>query len=206
MHKVFEVIKFLSDKRLQEEIMETSRLYKLDQGDIVIREGEYVKVLPIVLKGRIRIFQDKEDRQILLYYVGVGQTCMISLSACFYDYASSIKAVTTEPTTILAIPTQYISIWQRKYHSWNNFVIRTFRQRYDELLLAFERVAFEHVDDRIWNYLNDKLNMEGSRMIDLSHQMLANELGTTRVVVSRILKRFEKEGRLRLYRGKIEVL
>ena len=124
----------------------------------------------------------------------------------FFNNESPSIAIAAEETTILAIPTRYITEWQKEYKSWNNYVIRTFRKRYDELLFTFEGVAFEHIDKRILDYLNSRKIKNDSNIIEISHQSLANELGTTRVVVSRILKQFELDGKVRLHRGGIELL
>ena len=205
MDNLFTILTFLPEKALQKEIQTHGKVLDFEKNDVIVREGEYVSILPIVLEGNIRVFQHKEDREILLYYVEQGQTCMMSLSACFFDHASAIKAIATEPTRVLAIPRKFIALWQREYDSWNKFVIKTFRKRYDELLDAFERVAFDHIDQRIWDYLHFRKEKDAMHRIQISHQMLADELGTTRVVVSRILKQFEEAGKVVLHRGSIEL-
>ena len=194
-----------SELELQEKILEHCELKVLEKGDVVVREGEYVKVVPIVISGVIRVFQTKEDREILLYYVESNQTCMMSLSACFYNNESPSQAVAMERTEVLIVPTRYITQWQKEYTSWNNFVIKTFRNRYDELLNTFESVAFDHVDKRLLDYLQCRVSKQETKQIEISHLQLANELGTTRVVISRILKQFELDGKLVLHRGMIEM-
>jgi CRP/FNR family transcriptional regulator, anaerobic regulatory protein len=173
---------------------------------VIVREGQYVKVLPIVISGSLRVFQTKEEREILLYYVEPAQTCMMSLSACFFNNESPSQAVSAEDTEILIVPTSFIKPWQQRYPSWNEFVIRTFRNRYDELLNAFASVAFDHIDKRVMDYLGSASAKQKNKIIPLSHQELANELGTTRVVISRILKQFEMDRRVKLNRGSIELI
>ncbi len=204
--EIFNVINFITEKELQEEIYKNCSILTFAKGETIVREGEYVKVLPIVLSGHIRVFQTKEDREILLYYVDPSQTCMMSLSACFYNNQSPSQAVAVSETEILAIPTRFITEWQKKYSSWNNFVIRTFRNRYDELLETFESVAFSHIDERVLQYLKQRKANQNSAIIKISHQQLAYELGTTRVVISRILKQFEIDAILVLHRAEIELL
>jgi len=193
------------EPELQDKIIANSTLQTLEKGDVVVRQGQYVKVLPIVISGLIRVFQTKEDREILLYYVEPNQTCMMSLSACFYNNESPSQAVAMEPTEVLTVPTQYITQWQTEYTSWNNFVIKTFRNRYDELLNTFESVAFDHVDKRLWDYLKCRASRQETNAVEISHQELAKELGTTRVVISRILKQFELNGQVALHRGLVQV-
>lgn len=206
MENVQNILKFLPEKELQNEVLSKGSVMNYAKNDVIVREGQYVKTLPIVIEGSIRVFQTKEDREILLYYVEPGQTCMMSLSACFFNNASTIKAIAASPCTILSIPGKCISPWQKQFNSWNNFVLQTFRKRYDELLNAFESVAFDHIDQRIWDYLQFRGKKTDNNQIAISHQMLADELGTTRVVVSRILKQFEIDGKLALHRGVIELL
>lgn len=204
--QIFQALNFLHEKDLKEVIIEHSQLLTFDKGDVIVREGQYVKVLPIVVQGSIRVFQSSEEREILLYYVDPGQTCMMSLSSCFFDKQSPSTAIAAEDTTLLAIPARHITQWQKEYKSWNEYVIRTFRKRYDELLHTFEGVAFKHVDKRIMEYLVSRKEKTDSNLIEISHQNLANELGTTRVVISRILKQFEMNGEVKLHRKGIELI
>lgn len=203
---IFQKLDFVSELNLREAIIKNGKILTFEKGDVIVREGQYVKILPIVLSGAIRVFQTKEDREILLYYVEPGQTCMMSLSACFFNHESPSQAIAMSTTEILAIPTRFITQWQKQYTSWNNFVIRTFRNRYDELLDTFESVAFDHIDKRVMEYLHFRRSKQSDSVITISHQQLANELGTTRVVISRILKQFELNGKLILHRAAIELL
>jgi len=199
-------IDLFSELKLQEEIISNCELLTLDKGEVIVREGQFVKVVPIVVSGAIRVFHTKEEREILLYHVEPRQTCMMSLSACFFNTKSPSQAVTMELTQVLAVPAKFITQWQREYNSWNDFVIRTFRNRYDELLNTFESVAFDHIDKRILEYLQGRVSKQNKREVEISHQELANELGTTRVVISRILKQFETDGLIELNRGSIKIL
>ena len=203
---IFKYISFFSEPKLQEEILESCQLRVFEKDDVVVSEGQFVKILPIVISGGLRVFQTKEDREILLYYVETSQTCMMSLSACFFDNKSPSQAVATEKTQVLAIPTSLVTKWQREYSSWNNYVIRTFRNRYDELLDVFESVAFDHIDKRVLKYLQNRALKQDNKAIKISHQALGHELGTTRVVISRILKQFELNKIVQLQRGCIKVL
>lgn len=199
-------INLFTEPRLREEILAHCQLKTFDKGDVIVREGQFVKVVPIVVSGVIRVFHTKEDREILLYYVGPKQTCMMSLSACFFNNESPSQAVAIDKTEVLIVPTRLITQWQKEYSSWNEFVIRTFRSRYDELLSTFESVAFDHIDKRILEYLEYRVSRQGDKKVQISHLQLANELGTTRVVISRILKQFELDKKVKLYRGVIELL
>jgi CRP/FNR family transcriptional regulator len=130
----------------------------------------------------------------------------MSLSACFYDSKSPAQAVAETKTEVLAIPVNYVTDWQKKYASWNEFIIRSFRNRYDELVNNFRSVAFDQNNKRVWDYLKNRSTREKTKKLAISHQRLANELGTTRVVTTRILKQLQVDKRVSLKRGSIELI
>jgi len=203
---VFKRINLFHEHSLREEILEHCELRTFEKSEVVVREGQFVKVVPIVVSGMLRVYQTREEREILLYHVEPSQTCMMSLSACFFNNKSPSQAVAKEKTEAITVPTKYVTQWQKEYSSWNEFVIRTFRNRYDELLDALESIAFDHIDKRTLEYLKSMASKQQSKKVEISHQELANELGTTRVVISRILKQFELDQLVTLHRGFIEVL
>lgn len=198
-------LRLFTEPELQAEILKHGKVIQANAGDVLIREGQYLNFLPIVIRGKIRVYQEKDDREILLYYVGPEETCMMSLSAAYLDYQSAANGMAIEPTEILVLPAHLIADWQLKYPSWNRYIVKTFKNRYDELLNAFGDVAFKPISLRVKEYLTEQAKVSNSKKIPLSHQTLANELGTTRVVISRILKQFEKNKVLRLHRGSIEL-
>jgi len=202
---LFKKLRSFSEPDLQQEILKHGKILKANKGDVLIKEGQYLDFLPIVIKGLLRVYQEKEDREILLYYVGPEQTCMMSLSSAYFDYSSAANGIAMQASEILVLPANVIAAWQLKYPSWNKFIIKTFKSRYDELLNAFGNVAFKPIHLRVKEYLEEYVKTQNSRKIPLSHQSLANELGTTRVVISRILKQFEIEKKIKLYRGFIQV-
>jgi CRP/FNR family transcriptional regulator, anaerobic regulatory protein len=202
---LFRQLTLFPEPGLQQQIIENCQVQSFRKGDVIVRERQFVKNLPIVISGALRVYQAKEEREILLYYVEPLQTCMMSLSACFFNNESPSNAVATEATEALTIPAAFITKWQRDYNSWNDFVIRTFRSRYDELLSTFEMVAFNNIDRRVLQFLQSRCSKLHTKELAISHQELANELGTTRVVVSRILKQFEMDEILELHRGLIKL-
>ena len=197
---------FFQEPKFKEELKKHGKLLTLNKGDVVVRDGQFVKFLPIVLQGAIRVYKQREDREIVLYYVRAEETCTMSLAAAYFNNKSSSHGVATEHTEVLIFPASQITEWQLKYPSWNKYVMHMFRKRYDELISSFEGIAFEHIDARVWAYLKDKALNEDNRSVYLSHQQLADELGTTRVVISRILKEFERQNKIKLFRGKISLL
>lgn len=205
LNPLFNLNKF-SEKELQQSMANHGKVISVNKGDTIIREGDLLNFMPIVLSGSIRVYQQKEDREILLYYVRAGETCMMSLSSAYFNMKSAANGIAMENSEILVIPTYLISDWQLRYPSWNQYIIHTFRSRYDELLNIFGSVAFDPIANRIREYLRKVSHQEKSTRIKCSHQAIANELGTSRVVVSRILKQLEKEKKLKIKRGEIELL
>jgi CRP/FNR family transcriptional regulator, anaerobic regulatory protein len=203
---LFKKLSFFTEPAFKEELLQHGKLLTFKKGDVIVRDGQYVKFLPIVLQGAIRVFQQKEDREILLYYVRAEETCTMSLAAAYFNNQSSSHGIVTEPTEVLIFPAELITEWQLKYSSWNRYVMMMFRKRYDELINSFEGIAFEHIDVRVIEYLNNKALVVGAKSFDISHQQLADELGTTRVVISRILKEYERKNKIRLFRGRIQML
>lgn len=200
---LFRKLTLFPEPDLQEEMRANGKVISANKGDMLIREGQRLNFLPIVIEGSIRVFQQSEDREILLYYVRPQETCMMSLSSAYFNDISAANGMAMEPTEILVLPAALISEWQLRFPSWNKFIIHSFRNRYDELLRAFGSVAFNPIPTRVDEYLREKAKTNGSKKINASHQALANELGTTRVVISRILKQFEQEGRIAQHRGYI---
>ncbi len=202
---ILKKITFFTETAFKEELLQHGKLLNFNKGDIIVRDGQYVKFLPIVIKGAIRVFQQKEDREILLYYVRAEETCTMSLAAAYFNNKSSSHGVVTEPTEVLIFPAHLIDQWQLKYTSWNKYVMHMFRKRYDELINSLQGMAFEHIDVRVLEYLKNKALNEHTISIYLSHQQIAAELGTTRVVISRILKEYERQNKIKLFRGRIEL-
>lgn len=196
IHKSFP---FLSKSAI-EEIQQHAVAKSVKKGDIIVNQGQYLNVLPLVINGSIRVFQQNEDREILLYYVEKGETCIMSLTACFFSTPSQSSAVAEKDTDMLLIPKTFIYQWQRQFPEWNEFTINTFRNRYDELLNAFNGVVFNHIETRLHDYLTTYSKKQAVKLIPLTHNELANELGTTRVVISRLLKRWEEDGKVTLQR------
>jgi len=204
-YNLFKKLTFIREPEFQEEVLNNCRITSFSKGDVIVKEGQYVKFLPIVIEGAIRVFQQRDDREILLYYVRALETCTMSLAAAYFENKSTSHGIVVEPAEVLIFPASLIMEWQLKYPSWNKYVMEMFRKRYDELIGSFQNVVFEHIDVRLMEYLRKKSIDEDNKFIQTSHQKLALELGTTRVVISRILKQFEHEKKVKIFRGAIEL-
>ncbi len=183
----------INEPALQTKLYENSTITQHKKGALIIKENQYIKVLKIVLEGRVRVYQTNEDREILIYYLDSMETCTLSLSACFEDCKSNVNAVSMEDTVILNIPVRLVKEWNFTYKSWNNFTLRTYRESYNHLIHQYSILAFQPLKDRLFDYLVSKAI---DNVVKKSHQELARELGTTREVISRLLKTLEKNNKL----------
>lgn len=195
------------EKELLEELSETGKLMNVKAGEIIIDTGQYIKFIPLLLSGNIKIMrEDDKEGEILLYYVGSNETCAMSLTCCLAHQKSRIKAVAEEDTSMIVIPVGKMEEWMSKYNSWKNFVMQTYSARFDELLKTIDSIAFHKVDERLEKYLHDKSLITGQSTLIVSHQQIAEELNSSREVISRLLKQLEHNGGIRLGRNKIEIL
>lgn len=193
----------ITEPELQDELREHSNITHHKKGDFIIKKNEYIKVLKIVLQGKVRVYQENEAREILIYYLKNMETCTLSLSACFEDCKSNVNAIVEEDCDILNIPVRFVKDWNFKYKSWNTFTTKTFRESYNHLINQYSNLAFQPLKDRLFDYLVSKAI---NSVVKKSHQQLARELGTTREVVSRLLKKLEKNNKLHLGQKEILIL
>lgn len=199
----------------------TSRFYERDLADQLLncqvleipaneqllKEGDYVKLVPLILEGNVKVIRmDENGKEILLYHISSGESCALTISAILNFDKSRAFAVTEDCTTILVVPADKVREWMYSYKSWNKFVLGLYQQRFNELLDLFDALAFKNMDFRLIDKLKEKLEDQPSGIVQLTHQQLANELGTAREVVSRLLKHLEKQGYLINHRGKIEII
>jgi CRP/FNR family transcriptional regulator len=173
-----------------------------------MRLGGYIRFVPILLSGSVKIMRPDEDgREILLYYLGGMDTCAMSLTCCLQQKTSEIIAVAEENTKLITIPVEKIDEWLGKYRTWKEFVFTTYQRRFDDLLETIDGIAFTKLDQRLLKLINKKLSSTGSKhILYVTHEELASELATSREVVSRLLKQLEKLGKVKLSRNKIELL
>lgn len=195
------------EKSLLDELLETGKLMEVKAGEIIIDNGQYIKFIPILISGNIKIIrQDDVEGEILLYYVGSNETCAMSLTCCMAHQKSRIRAVAEDDTKMITIPIAKTEEWMIKYPSWKNFVMQTYSARFDELLKTIDSIAFHKVDERLIKYLRDKALVNNSNILNVSHQQIAEELNSSREVISRLLKQLEHNGSISLGRNKIELI
>lgn len=197
----------LTEPELIKEIEEVGFKKTIPAGDALIDFGQYIKTIPLVYDGKIKIFrEDEEGHELFLYYLYPGEACAISLVCSTNDKISMVKAMTTEETKVLAIPIKYMNEFMAKYPSWYRFVISSYSSRMEEMLHTIDSIAFRKMDERLLDYLDKTVEATGSRYIKGTHQEIAYELNTSREVISRLLKQLEKRGLIKISRNQIEVI
>lgn len=175
-----------------------------DENEVILRESSYIKAIPIVLKGSIRVMRTEEDgREILLYYIKAGESCIMSFLGGIHDDTSKINAVAEEKTDLLLIPIDKISLLVKDSPEWLDYIFKLYHKRFEELLDVVDAIAFKKLDERILDFIKNKVQLSNSKVINLTHEQIANELGSARVVISRLLKQLESEGVVELGRNKI---
>lgn len=176
-------------------------------GDIIMRTGQFIKSTALVLAGQIKIYRENpEGGEFLMYYLGPGQACAVSMICALQSQTSEIMAKAEEDTEVLMIPVQLMDDLMNKYKSWYHFVIQTYRSRFDELLSAIDNIAFRNMDERLEFYLKRYAEKMGKKNVDLSHQQIADDLNSSREVISRLLKKMEQRNLVKLHRNMIELL
>lgn len=174
---------------------------------VIIDENDYIKFVPIVLNGSIKVFKlDEEGREILLYYIKPGESCVMSFLGATCNGTSKIKAVIEEEAEILVLPVTKATDLIRENPQWTQFIFELYNRRFEELLSVVNAIAFQKVDVRLWELLRTKVKMLKTEELTMTHQQIADELGTAREVVSRLLKQLERDRKISLGRNKIKVL
>lgn len=195
------------EKNLIDEMLEYGKLSSYKEGDIIIDYNKMIKSMPIVVSGSIRVMRkDEEEREILLYYLNSNESCAMAYTCCMEARKSEIKAIAETDTEILSIPHDKLDEWLITYPSWKSYIFNSFTSRFNELLKSIESIAFQKLDERLIRYLKNKTSASGKMVVSASHQQIADELGTSRVVVSRLLKLLENENKVILYRNELKVL
>lgn len=198
---------YIFEDKLIDEIAQVSLLRDFKEGDVLIDFGDYIKKMPLLVTGAIKILrEDFDEGELLLYFIEKGDTCAMSMACCMGDTKSEIRAVAETSGQVIMIPVANMEEWLGKYKSWRNYVFNSYNNRLKEMLSAIDNLAFMNMDERLLNYLFDKAKINNSKEIHNTHQEIAYDLHTSRVVVSRLLKALENEGRIRLHRASIEIL
>ena len=199
--------KHIFEPELLIELETKAKWISVKAGETILEIGQPVRMMPVILSGSVKVSRmDEEGRELLLYYVNPNESCALTFTCCMEHYASEVMAVAEEDVEMLALPVSVMDQWLVKYPSWKSFVMKTIHNRFNEMLKTIDQIAFQKLDVRLIHYLKEKSKATGTALINLSHEQIANELATSRVVISRLLKKLENDKKLLLFRNQIKLL
>ena len=187
------------------ELISVSEIKKIPANTELVREGQYVKYIPIVLNGLVKVFTQFEEKELLLYYIKPEQSCIMSFSSCINNDKSKIFAITEEESTVLLIPSDKIAKWVTQFPTINALFYKQYDLRYAELVDTIHQMLYYKLDKRLLDYLSEKVTVTGKNPIKISHKEIANDLGTAREVISRLVKKLEKQNLLKQHHDSIEL-
>lgn len=194
------------EDKLLDEIHQLGVYKKIPEGEILMDIGMFVTAMPLLISGVIKVMrEDEQGDELLLYFLEKGETCAMTLSCCMGHKKSEIRAVAETDTNVLMLPIEKMETWSAIYKSWRNFVFNSYQNRFNEMLETIDNIAFMNMDKRLWKYLQEKVRVSKTATIYRTHQEIAYDLHTSRVVVSRLLKTLENRGKIKLQRNAIEV-
>ena len=201
-----EAIKPIFETNLLAEIEKKGTIREVKKGDVLVDLGEQIKFIPLIIKGSVKVVREDENGdELLLYFVDYGNTCAMTLNCCMKKTKSEIRAVCEIDTTLIMIPSNLMDLWLSQYKTWRVFILSNFQNRLNELLKAIDSVTFMKLDERLERYLNEKVLSQKNNILKITHLEIATDLNSSRVVISRLLKKMEKNGSLLLGRNTIQM-
>lgn len=204
MEELQQITEFKTSPELVEKLQQYSIKKTYKAGDIILNENAHIRSIPIVTSGTLKVIRTEDDgREILLYYIKAGESCIMSFLGGLHNETSKVKAEVEDDAEILFLPVEKVSMFIKEYPQWLDYIFRLYHKRFEELLEVVNAIAFKKVDERMLDLLHKKVELTGNKTLNITHEQLANELGTARVVVSRLLKQLEEIGKVKLGRNKI---
>jgi len=178
---------------LIDEVLQYAKVQEIPKDTEILREGQYIKVIPLVIEGAIKVFTRFKEKELLLYYIRPDESCIMSFAASMKNEPSKVFAITEVDTTALLLPITRIETWFTKYPKFNSLFFNLYNERYIDMLDTINHLLFNKLDERVLSHLHEKEEISGTNVIKITHKQIANELGTAREVISRVLKKLEKE-------------
>ena len=192
---------------LLQEIETVGTILQFEEGQKIMDIGEYIKGMPLLISGVIKILREDDDGdELLLYYLEKGETCSMTMACCLGDTQSEIRAIAETEVELVLVPIRKMEEWISSYRSWRNFVFESYHERLNELLHTIDSIAFKNMDQRLVAYLKEKARITQSNTVKNTHQEIAYDLHSSRVVMSRLLKKLELMGKIKLHRNSIELI
>ena len=197
----------LNQSDLINRIVNEGKFMIVPEEQTIMSSGTPINVIPLVLEGAVKVSrEDNSGKEVFLYHITEGQSCAMTLTSCLKREQSSIKAVTKTTTKLIALPVDTVYSFTKNYSSWTSFILKTYGERFSEILDVVDSVCFQNMDVRLFGYLRKNSQLSGSDTIEISHAQIGEDLGTRREVISRLLKQMENRGYVKLLRGKIKLL
>lgn len=204
---LYDRFRLLFEEELINEICKASELKKLPADTTLMSVGQQITHMPLVVSGSLKVMtEDSNGEELLLYYLELGDTCAMTLNCCSRAAKSAISAMTEEPAEVLFIPVEYMEKWMVEYTSWRNFVLESYNTRLNEMLEAIDNLAFNNMEERLTKYLRDRAMIKQRGELKITHFQIASDLHSSRVVISRLMKKLEKDGVIIQKRNQVEVL
>ena len=193
---------------LKKELVSISSLIELKEGTVILKQGDYIKFIPLMISGLAKVFKEEEvnGNEILLYYIKPGESCVMSITTLIKNEKSNVKAIIEEDSKVVVVPADKALEIAKKYPKWNEFIYDLFNLKFNELLNSIELLTFSNKDLRLYKYLKKESSLKNTNILHTTHQEIAYDLGSSREVISRLLKKLEKEGLVKLRQKNIEVL
>lgn len=195
------------DNNILSEIETVAKFRSFERAEVILEIGQSIHFIPLVLSGAVKVMrEDAEKGELLLYYLSGGDTCTMTATCCTQNRISAIRVIADSKVEIAFVPNNYFSIWLAENESWRNFILSSYSTRLDEMIQAVDSLAFSNMEDRVISYLNQKVKLEENRILTITHAEIATDLNSSRVVISRILKKLESDEKIVLLRNEIRVL
>ncbi len=202
LHSKFE---FLFESELIKELCEVGSRSKYIADHIIIELGSEITHIPLLISGSIKVMMERGSDELLLFYLEVGDTCAVILKYGSGTNRSAIRAIAESDSEILFIPASFMEQWCVQYKSWRRYIFDSYNSRFKEMLGTIENLAFSNMENRLRAYLKDKVWIGKSTILNITHNDIAKDLNSSRVVISRLMKKLEKEGIFKQSRSKIEM-
>lgn len=207
MENLEQIAEFKTSPELIEKLYQYSISKTYKAGTVILNENAYIRSIPIVMQGTLKVVRTEEDgREILLYYIKAGESCVMSFLGGMHNETSKVRAEVEDDAEVLFLPIEKVSGFIKEYPQWLDYIFRLYHKRFEELLEMVNAITFKKVDERLLALLHKKQALTAHKTLQITHEQLANELGTVRVVVSRLLKQLEEKKVLQLGRNKITLL
>ncbi len=189
---------------LYDELVKQGVIKKVKRGETLLKAGQAIRSTLLIIDGLIKLYREDDDgKEFFIYHLSAGQACSLSMVCAAKQERSEVLAKALTDATILAIPLEYMEQWMSQYKSWYQFVITSYRNRFEELLKTIDAIAFTGMDERLEYYLKKQVGQLGT-LLKITHQEIANDLNSSREVISRLLKKMEAKGWLIIHRSSIE--